>query len=246
MFAKKAAASIIAGVLISGVAYGVSSHRTVSVAYRQQSSQILHQQRDELVARIEHGKSELKRATGLTAAKPAEIQQMLTSLEGAREMVELELLSKQARSAELQKQIKKYQDELAERGKNDPVALQLAKVIAPFEEDCERKKSNPQAYAPTEIARAEADVAAQQVQLLERRDLFGPDAPLLNQLRHDQIDLATDIAELQTRYNLLTDRRNVLRSVERYIGHAEEWQNKLEEIDKQIGGDDAESLQVGA
>lgn len=248
MFSKKVIACVAAVVLVSSVALGVSSSvssgRSESVAELVQTDRALHQQRDEVMARIEQGESQLKRE-GLASAQPADVQKQLTSLEGLREAVEIDLISKQARAAELQKQIKKYQDELAAREKSDPVALQLQKVIAPVEEEAQRKRSNPQTYAPTEIAVAEANAASEQVRLLERQEQFGPDAPLVTELRHDQIVLATEIAELQSQYNLLTERSNVMRSVERYITHAHQWQSDLKSLDDQIRSNEERIQQAG-
>lgn len=238
MFWKSVIACCAAAVLVSSVALGTSSRRTESMIDLVQSNRRLCQERDELVARIHKGQMQLSRAMKLETARPADIQRQLTSLDGLREAVEIELISKQAQAAELQKQIKKYQDELAARAKSDPVSAQLQKVIAPVEDEAQRKRSNPQTYAPTEIAVAEANAASEQVRLLERQEQFGADAPLLTELRHDQIYLADEIAELQARYNLLTERGNVMRSVQRYLDHANEWQCKLEKLNAKIHGDE--------
>ena len=57
------------------------------------------------------------------------------------------------------------------------------------------------------------DVAIQRERLMERQALFGDDAPLLEQLRHDRITLATELAELQAEARAMHGRDGAMQSV---------------------------------
>ena len=74
---------------------------------------------------------------------------------------------------------------------------ELQKVIDPF------RNRRSQTFQPRDATRRRTSnvptwtspVSA--ARLLERQELFGDDAPLLKQLRHDRITLATELAELE-------------------------------------------------
>jgi hypothetical protein len=148
------------------------------------------------------------RQTSTADVRPVTFQSATNTIQPQAETVLVELAGAEARLDELDRQIKQYKDELQTKCKTDPICSELQKIIDPLQKVADRKHASPDTYTGPDIERADMDVELQRERLLERQEQFGDDAPLLAQLRHDRITLATELAELQAQaraMNLGTD-----------------------------------------
>jgi hypothetical protein len=153
------------------------------------------------------------RQTPTTNARPIRVQPAANTAESQRESVLVLLAGAEARLNELDRQTKQYKDEEQAKCKSDPICAELEKVIGPLQKVADRKHASPDTYTGPDIERADMDVELQRERLLERQAQFGDDAPLLSQLRHDRITLATELAELQAQARAINSGTDPLRRI---------------------------------
>jgi len=238
-----------------------SSEREPLELLRQQLA-ALERKRDELRNDIEQASDEqrkvsdvIRKEAGLADASPEGVHAIAQKLEAESESAQLELKAKSARHDALAQAIAKLSAEAEARGKDDPVAAELAKVVEAREKEVERKRQafGQRAASNGEVDEAVGAAAEARARLIERKMTAAATAggDTVAAWNRELLGLSIDLAELRARAEALDvrlqqithalsalDRRASPASLQQRIDDAnkqmKELENQMGEVDRSL------------
>lgn len=172
-----------------------------------------------LRAELDERRSALRKATGRADAVQ-NWADVITGLEQEREKLALDLAGQQARRQAIEKTIATISKQAEERAKEDPIAVEFAKIVELRLAEAERMRllHREGRISQTEISDVDAKAADARARLLERRELSmrGAGGELLGELNRELMMLSINAAEHGARLEL------ILARLDRFHGSAGE------------------------
>lgn len=162
-------------------------------------------------------RAKMRDATGRADASAERVRDEVSTLEDARQEIQLDLESKAARMKALSDNIAQLSGKVEARVQNDPVAAELQKVVDAREKQVEMIKGLVESgkAGRNEYEEAIAAAAEARARLLDRRtdtaNAAGGES--LNAWNRDIMSLSVDTAELQARLDRLSSRLDGFRKI---------------------------------
>lgn len=155
---------------------------------------------------LQAGQADLSRSSILKKAR---------LLESNQQELEIELAAKTERLVALRENFAKIVTEARDRATEDPIAAELAKIVAIREKELQRLQLAAEggAASQSEVQSAEARVAEAKVRLEERREALGTGVggEILKELNLEQVNLSIGKSELEARLRAINDQLKALK-----------------------------------
>lgn len=165
----------------------------------QEASDLLARRR----ARFRGLEQEIRKATGRADASVDAIRSSLPKLDEERQALKLQVVGNEARQQALAEAIERLAKAAGERAQDDPVAVELQKIVELREMAARHARQLHEAAQASarEVSDAEAAVAEARAKLLERRDAVARanGGELLETLNRELAMLSIDAAEAQAK-----------------------------------------------
>jgi len=159
----------------------------------------------------------LREKAGTTDLSQQTVLKKVSDFESERERLEMELLGQRARQKAIERQIAIGQATAQERLRDDPVAVELQKVVTLREKELEsaRAMHAKKVLSAAEVAAVETQVALAKAELARRREeAAGAGArELLASLNAELVTLAIDVVEGEARLMVINERLAKAREV---------------------------------
>ena len=187
--------------------------------------------------------AKLRKQSDSIDVSPATIHQLLSSLQTQRESLSLDLVAKQARAEALTEQIAKFSDQLAKKVEDDPVATELQKVVELQQKAADHlhEMFTRGLASPTEVDKANTELAEARAKLVERKSLAASTAggDTLAAWNRELMNLSVDQAELNARLKAINERLNRLSDAGDMLDRAEQIRARIADVNKAMTEADA-------